>query len=80
MDDARPKRDSMSIEEATVSNMWKIAANVEMLEREGLCTKQVLYDLITESRCLLSVKTCSLWTTVPSDDGDRGWCLSFQLY
>ena len=27
-----PKRDSMSIEEATISNMWEIAAIVELLE------------------------------------------------
>jgi hypothetical protein len=33
MSDQRPKRDSMSIEEATVSNMWEIAAIVEVLER-----------------------------------------------
>jgi len=46
----RPKRDSMSIEEATVSNMWEIAAIVEVLERKGLCTKQDLYDIITEFR------------------------------
>ena len=26
MSDDRPKRDSMSLEEATVSNMWEIAA------------------------------------------------------
>ena len=46
----RPKRDSMSIEEATVSNMWEIAAIVEVLERKDLCTKQDLYDIITEFR------------------------------
>jgi hypothetical protein len=40
----------MSIEEATVSNMWEIAAIVEVLERKGLCTKQDLYDIITEFR------------------------------
>jgi hypothetical protein len=36
MSDQRPKRDtmSMSIEEATVSNMWEIAAIVEVLERK----------------------------------------------
>jgi hypothetical protein len=32
----RPKRESMSLEEATVSNMWEIAAIVEVLERKGL--------------------------------------------
>jgi len=31
----RPKRESMSIEEATVSNMWEITAIVEVLERLG---------------------------------------------
>ena len=46
----RPKRESMSIEEATVSNMWEIAAIVEVLERKGLCAKQDLYDIITEFR------------------------------
>ena len=38
MSDDRPKRDNMSLEEATVSNMWEIAAIVEVLERKGLCT------------------------------------------
>lgn len=37
-----PTRDSMSIEEATIANMWEIAAIVEMLEQKGLCTKQDL--------------------------------------
>jgi len=46
----RPKRESMSLEEATISNMWEIAAIVELLEKKGLCTKQDLYDIITELR------------------------------
>ncbi len=46
----RPTRDSMSLEEATISNMWEIAAIVEVFERKGLCTKQDLYDIITEFR------------------------------
>ena len=50
MSDDRPTRDTMSIEEATVSNMWEIAAIVEVLERKGLYTKQDLYDIITEFR------------------------------
>jgi hypothetical protein len=53
MSNDHPKRDSMSIEEATISNMWEIAAIVEVLERKGLCTKQDLYDIITEFRGLL---------------------------
>ena len=36
----RPTRDSMSLEEVTVSNMWEMASIVELLERKGLCTKQ----------------------------------------
>jgi hypothetical protein len=50
MSDDRPKRQTMSLEEATVSNMWEIAAIVEVLERKGLCTKQDLYDIIAEFR------------------------------
>ena len=46
----KPKRETMSIEEATISNMWEIAALVELLERKGLCTKQDLYDIIAELR------------------------------
>jgi len=46
----RPKRHSMSLEEATISNMWEIAAIVELLERKGLCTKQDLFDIVTEFR------------------------------
>lgn len=46
----RPTRDTMSIEEATISNMWEMAAIVEVLERKGLCTKHDLYHIITEFR------------------------------
>jgi hypothetical protein len=45
-----PKRETMSLEEATLSNMWEIAAIVEVLERKGLCTKEDLYEIITEFR------------------------------
>ena len=46
----RPKRDSMSLEEATISNMWEMAAIVELLEQKGLCTKQDLHTIIDELR------------------------------
>jgi len=46
----RPKREAMSLEEATISNMWEMAALAEVLERKGLCTKQDLFDIITELR------------------------------
>lgn len=31
MSDDRPRREAMTIKEATLSNMWEIAANVEIL-------------------------------------------------
>jgi hypothetical protein len=46
----RPTRESMPIEEATISNMWHMASIVEMLERKGLCTKQDLHAIIDELR------------------------------
>ncbi|HEV8329439.1 MAG TPA: hypothetical protein VGQ08_18355 [Nitrospiraceae bacterium] len=36
----RPTVKSMSIEEATISNMWELAAIVEVLEGKGLCTSK----------------------------------------
>lgn len=50
MSNDRSTRVTMSLEEATVSNMWEIAAIVEVLERKGLCTKRDRYDIITEFR------------------------------
>jgi hypothetical protein len=50
MSTGRPKRDTMTMEEATISNMWEIAAIVEVLERKGLCTKQDLYNIIAKLR------------------------------
>ncbi|MEM4409883.1 MAG: hypothetical protein QXI19_14185 [Candidatus Caldarchaeum sp.] len=50
MSDERQKRETMSLEEATISNMWEIAAVVELLERKGLCSKQDLYNIIAEFR------------------------------
>jgi hypothetical protein len=35
MSDDRPERDSMTIEEATISDMSEITAIVEVLERKG---------------------------------------------
>jgi len=40
MSNDHPKRDSMSLEEATVSNMSEITAIVDVLERK----RGVLYD------------------------------------
>jgi hypothetical protein len=46
MSDQRATSDSMSSKEATVSNIWEIAAIVKVLERKGLCMKQDLYAII----------------------------------
>ena len=40
----------MSLEEATIFNLWEIAAIVEVQEQKGLCTKQDLFDIIAELR------------------------------
>ena len=48
MSDQRLTGDSISVEEATVPNMWEFAAIVEVLERKCLCTKHDRYDIITE--------------------------------
>ena len=50
MSDDCPKRGSMSFEKAAVSNMWEIAAIVELLEQKGFCTKQDLRTIIDELR------------------------------
>jgi len=50
MHDDRLTRGTRSIEVATISNMWAIAALVEVLECKGLCMKQDLYEIITELR------------------------------
>jgi hypothetical protein len=39
MSNDHPKRDSMSIEEATISNMWEIAAIVAVGGAEGAATE-----------------------------------------
>jgi len=46
----RSRRDAQSVEDMMISYMWKLAAIVEVLEREGLSTKQDLSYLITEFR------------------------------
>ena len=48
MSNDRPTRETMSIEEATIS--WEIAAIMDVHERKSLCTKQDLCDIITEFR------------------------------
>jgi hypothetical protein len=64
--DDRPKCDRMTIEEATISNMWEIAAIVEVLEQKGesLCTKQDLLDVDREVHRRLTEGrgACAPWT------------------
>jgi hypothetical protein len=50
MSSDRPKRETMSLEEAALSNMWEIAAIVEVLVRKGLCMKQELVNIIKDLR------------------------------
>ena len=57
--DQRTKRDTISIEEATVSNLWEIAAIVEVLERTGFCTKSVFLRKISQNQQLLGNSTNS---------------------
>ncbi len=65
MSSDQPKRESMSLAEATISNMWEIAAIVELLEKKGLCTKQDLYVIIGELRNK-NPKACIPETAFPS--------------
>ena len=46
MSNDRLKRNTLSLEEATVSHMLETASIVEVLERKGLYTKQGLHTII----------------------------------
>lgn len=50
MSSDRPKRESMSLKELAISNMWEIRAIVELLERKGLCTTK--QDLAVRARTM----------------------------
>lgn len=50
MSENRPTRNTMSLEKATISNMWELATIVEVLERMDLCTQRDLYEIIAEFR------------------------------
>jgi hypothetical protein len=56
----------MSLGEATISNMWKTATLMEVVEQKSLCTKQDLSDIIAEFRhknplVELGREVCRLW-------------------
>lgn len=61
-----PRRETMSIEEATVSKMWETAAIVELLERKGLCMspqkERTSMDVI--DRIILSSIAIGIWAWV----------------
>ena len=46
MNDKHPIRESMSLEEATISNMWEIAAIVEVLE--WWVDEQIKYKIVAK--------------------------------
>ncbi len=50
MADARDPKELVAVEEIAISNMWEIAALVEVLERKGVLTRQEIYDAINELR------------------------------
>ena len=43
-------RETFSVEEGVLANMWALEALVELLDRKGLCTKQEVHDVIAELR------------------------------
>jgi len=43
-------KELVTIEELAISCMWEMAALVEVLERNAICTKQQLLDMIQELR------------------------------
>jgi hypothetical protein len=50
MSNEQAKRETMSIDEATVSNMREIAAIIELQEQKRLCTKRYPHTIIDELR------------------------------
>jgi len=50
MSNKQAKRETMSIDQATVSNMWEIAAIIELQEQKRLCTKRDPHTIIEELR------------------------------
>jgi hypothetical protein len=79
MNNSCPKRETMSIEEATVSNMWDIAALVEVLERKGHCTKEYLYNINMEFLCFYRVKKYTAPAGEPSCQPDCHRSRSHEL-
>jgi len=45
----KPK-DLVTLEQVAISNMWETSALVEVLEREGILTRQEVLDMMQELR------------------------------
>ncbi len=43
-------RETFTVDEGVLANMWVMEAIVELLERKGLCTKQEVHDMVAELR------------------------------
>ena len=56
INDNRSKRETMSIEKATVSNMWEIATIVEVLGEKSMCTALLLAGLTLVSNSSIMAK------------------------
>ena len=57
MNNSCPKRETMSIEDPPVLNMWAIAALVGVFERKGYCTQEDHYDIISGFRRIFASST-----------------------
>ena len=44
------RNDLVTLEELTLSNLWEVAALIEVLEKKGVMTKQDILDAIRELR------------------------------
>lgn len=43
-------RQTFTVDEGVLANMWVMEAIVKRLERRGLCTKQEVHDMVSELR------------------------------
>ena len=50
MAEKRTPRETFTVDEGVLANMWVMEAIVELLERKGLCTKQEVHDMVAELR------------------------------
>jgi hypothetical protein len=79
MSDNRPKRETIALEEATVSNMWEIAAIVEELERKGF-RQEIPRRVIRHPRKRGAQRLLSTQTRSPRPTASRGGGLHRSAY